>query len=214
MSRTFLSSLSLAVSAAVVGVAIGYYAGVTGALPMSGGMLGIIGLMLAGLLGAFYGGRASGRADRPSDSPHPSWDTFRRELDRARRFERTFVLMRIPALETTGADGGAPRFGALGALPLVVRSIDQVWAVDGSIYVVLPESTVGTARELLGRLRIAMPDEPALERAELVEFPKDGVTAGALVANLRSIDRSGAAAPVRLKLAQPSTDADRTERTG
>jgi hypothetical protein len=214
MSRAFLSSLTMGVSAVVVGVAIGYYAGITGALPVSGGMLGIIGLMLAGLLTAFYGGRISGRADRPSASLHRSWDAFRRELDRARRFERTFVLLRIPALEMTSADGVAAGFGGLGALPLVIRSIDQVWAMDGSIYVVLPESTRATAEQLMARLRIAMPGEPALDHVDLVEFPGDGVTTGALVASLRPLHPSGAAVPVRLKLAQPPDDADLTERTG
>lgn len=209
VSRAFLSSLTIGLSAVVVGVAIGYYAGVTEALPMSAGTLAIIGLMLAGLLTAFYGGRVAGRPDRPSISLTRSWDAFRRELDRARRFERTFVLMRIPALETSSADSAG--FGALGALPLVVRSIDQVWAMDGSIYVVLPESTRATADQLMARLRVAMPGESALDHVEVVEFPADGVTTGALVANLRPIDSSGAAAPVRLKLAQSSDDADLTE---
>jgi hypothetical protein len=214
VSSAFLSRLTMGISAVVVGVAIGYYVGVTEALPMSGGTLAIIGLMLAGLLTAFYGGRVSGRADQTSMSLQHSWDAFRRELDRARRFERTFVLLRIPALEMTSADGVASGFGALGALPLVVRSIDQVWAIDGSIYVVLPESSHATAHQLMARLRIAMPGMPALDHVEMVEFPRDGVTTGSLVANLRPIDLSGAAVPVRLKLAEPAADADRTERTG
>jgi hypothetical protein len=214
LTRGFLSSLTMGISAVVVGVAVGYYVGFTEAFPLSGGVLAIIGLMLVGLLVAFYGGRLSGRADRPSASLRRSWDAFRRELDRARRFERTFVLLRIPAPEASGADGASGGDGKLGALPLVLRSIDQVWAMDGSIYIVLPEATRDTAHQVMGRLRMAMPDEPALEQVHMVEFPKDGVTTGALVANLRPIDASEAAAPVRLKVAERSPDVERTERTG
>src|SRR5918992_100739 len=210
MPRALLSSLTIAISAVVVGVAIGYYAGVSGATPLSGGIVGIIGLMLAGLLGAFYGGRVSGRADRPSPSMQRSWDAFRRELDRARRFERTFVLVRLPVRDATGSEG-LGEVGAREVLPLLVRSIDQVWAMDGSIYMVLPEGTRATARELIARLRVAMPHEPALDLVEVVEFPHDGVTTGALVANLQPIDASEAAAPVRLKLAEPAAGSGRSE---
>jgi hypothetical protein len=214
VSKAFLSRLAIAISAVVVGIAIGYYAGITGATPISSGIVGIIGLMLAGLLGAFYGGRVSGRADRPAPSLQRSWDAFRRELDRARRFERTFVLVRIPLREKMRADDFAVAIGAHGTLPLLVRSIDQVWAMDDSIYMVLPESTRAMAHELIARLRVAMPSETALNHAEMVEFPHDGVTTGALVANLRPIEPSDVAAPVRLKLAEPAAGPDRSERTG
>ncbi len=215
MKRTVLSNLTLGISAVVVGVAIGYYAGMSGALTVTAGMLGVIGLMLGGLMTAFYGGRMSSRSERPAGASHRSWDAFRRELDRARRFERSFVLMRFPGIDVTNADGLAPAPGSLGALPLMVRSIDQVLSIEGSVYVVLPESSLESAQQLIGRLRIAIPGDPALDRVEAVEFPSGGATTGALVANLRPIGELGTdRAPVRL--VPPLTDQreESSERTG
>lgn len=215
MIRTLLSNLILGISAIVVGVAIGYYAGMSGALTVSAGMLGFIGLMLVGLVTAFHGGRMSGRADRPSGASHRSWDAFRRELDRARRFERAFVLLRFPGVDVAAADGSTTALGTLGALPLMVRSIDQVLPIDGSVYVVLPETTLESAHQLIGRLRIAVPGDPALDRVEAVEFPGDGVTTGALVANLRPIGDLGTdRAPVRLVPPLTEPEDESSERTG
>jgi hypothetical protein len=214
MRRNVLPTLILGISAIVVGVAIGYYAGMSGALTVTAGMLGIIGLMLAGLVAAFYGGRMSGRSERPAGSSHRSWDAFRRELDRSRRFEHTFVLMRFPGVDVAG-DGSTSAAGSLDALPLMVRSIDHVLPIDGSIYVVLPETGLDGARHLIDRLRTAIPGN-ALDRVEAVEFPSGGVTTGALVANLRPIGELGTdRAPVRL-VPPPLTDQGEasSERTG
>jgi hypothetical protein len=214
--RTVLSNLILGISAIVVGVAIGYYAGMSGALTVTAGMLGVIGLMLAGLVTAFYGGRMASRSERPAGASHRSWDAFRRELDRARRFEHSFVLMRFPGVDVPSADGSTPAPGSLGALPLMVRSIDHVLPIDGSVYVVLPESGLESAQRLIGRLRITIPGDPALDRVEAVEFPAGGVTTGALVANLRPIGELGTdRAPVRL-VPPPLTDEgdESSERTG
>lgn len=216
MSRAGLSSLAMGIAAVVAGVGIGYYAGFTGALPLSGGMLAIVAMTLAGLGAAFYVGRATGRVEPATTSLQRSWDAFRRELDRARRFGRTFVLMRIPSPDSVGAEG-ISGLGALAALPILVRSTDTVWAMDGNIYVVLPEATRESARQLMARLRVAIPGEPALDRVEAVEFPADGVTTRALVSNLRPLDEIDAAGPVRLKLADADVNdeaADERAKTG
>jgi hypothetical protein len=215
VKRTVLSNLILGVSAIVVGVAIGYYAGMSGALTVTAGMLGVIGLMLVGLVTAFYGGRMSSRSQRPAGASHRSWDAFRRELDRARRFERPFVLMRFPGIDVASADGSIPASGSLGALPLMVRSIDHVLPIDGSVYVVLPETGLESAQQLIGRLRIAIPGDPAVDRVEAVEFPAGGVTTGALVANLRPIGELGTdRAPVRLVPPLMDQGEESSERTG
>jgi hypothetical protein len=213
--RTVLSNLILGISAIVVGVAIGYYAGMSGALTVTAGMLGVIGLMLAGLVTAFYGGRMSGRSDRPAGASHRSWDAFRRELDRARRFEHSFTLLRFPGVDVASSDGSTASPGGLGALPLMVRSIDHVLPIDGSIYVVLPETGLEGAKHLVSRLRTAIPGEPALDRVEAVEFPAGGVTTGALVANLRPIGELGSdRAPVRLVPPLEEQEEASSERTG
>ena len=214
MSRTILSRLILGISAILVGVAIGFYTGMSGAVTVTAEMLGVIGLTLIGLVTAFYGGRISGRSERLQVAPHRSWDAFRRELDRARRFERPFVLLRIPGVEVP-PDGLTASFAGLGALPLMVRSIDQVLPIDGSMYVVLPEATRASAEQMIARLRVAIPGDPALDRVEAVEFPGDGLTTGALVANLRPIselreDRP----PVRLVPPLSGPGGEPSERTG
>ena len=214
MSRTIASKLILGISAIIVGVAIGFYTGMIGAVTVTAETLGVIALTLIGLVTAFYGGRISGRAERLSTPPHRSWDAFRRELDRARRFERPFVLLRIPGVDVP-PDGTAKTFAGLGALPLMVRSIDHVLPIDGSLYVVLPEATRASAEQMIARLRIAIPGDPALDRVEAVEFPGDGLTTGALVANLRPIselheDRP----PVRLVPPLSDPGGESSERTG
>jgi hypothetical protein len=62
---------------------------------------------------------------------------------------------------------------------------------------------------------VAIPGDPALDRVEAVEFPGDGLTTGALVANLRPIsevreDRP----PVRLVPPLSGPGGEPSERTG
>lgn len=216
VSRRFLSLLLLGVSATMVGMAVGYYVAMTGGLPISGGVLVIIALTFVALLTAFHGGRSRGRAEPHSVSFNRSWDPFRRELDRSRRFERPFVLMRIPASEALDVEGGRvpATQGILGALPLVLRSIDQAWTVGSSIYTVLPESNRNSAMTLIARLRSTMPDATALDDVQIAEFPEDGVTIGALVASLRPAPAPGESAPVRLMRAPRATEPLPDERIG
>lgn len=216
VTRRFLSRLLLGVSATMGGIAIGYYVAMTGGLPLSEGVLVIIALTFVALLTAFHGGRSRGRSEVQPASFNRSWDAFRRELDRSRRFERPFVLMRIPATEALDGDGGRvpAAHGVLGALPLVLRSIDQAWTVEGNIYTVLPESNRDSAMALIARLRSTMPDEEALDDVQIAEFPADGVTIGSLVASLRPAPAPGQPAPVRLMPARSASDRRRDERTG
>lgn len=217
MSRPFVSMLLLGISAVMVGMAVGYYVALNEGLPISEDVLVIIALIFVALLTAFHGGRSLRRTNIPSASLDRSWDAFRRELDRSRRFERPFVLMRIPTsepLDATERAGASPTRGPLGALPLLVRSIDRVWTMDGSIYVVLPESSRASANELVARLRSTMSDAAALDGVQIAEFPQDGLTTGALLGSLRPAPAPGEAPPVRLVPARASADLRRDERTG
>lgn len=191
----------------MAGIAVGYYVAMTDGLPISEDVLVIIGLIFMAVLTAFHGGRSRMAADEQPPSFSESWDAFRRELDRSRRFGRQFVLMKIPAGETLRAPGGsvsAPR-GPLGAMPLAFRAIDQAWTMDGSVYAVLPESNRSAAMALIARLRTSMPDAAALDEIQIAEFPEDGLTTGALVASLRAAPAPGDMPPVRLV---PAADAD------
>lgn len=200
----------------MIGMAVGYYAAITGGLPISEGVLVLIALTSGALMTAFYLGRARVNAEAQPHSFNQSWDSFRRELDRSRRFERPFVLMRIPATDAHQPAGGlvpAAR-GTLGTLPLVLRGIDQAWTMEGSIYVVLPESNRAAAQALIARLRSTMPDAAELDDIQIAEFPDDGLTTGALVASLRAIPAPGEAPPVRLVPARDGGESTLDERTG
>jgi hypothetical protein len=109
------------------------------------------------------------------------------ELARSRRYERPFVLARVPP-----RPGSA---GALaGALRDLLRSVDRVWEERDGVYLLLPESGPETASRLLAR--IAEPLAALLpERAVVtfVTFPRDGLTQRALRAALAA----RAAAPPR-----------------
>jgi hypothetical protein len=105
------------------------------------------------------------------------WKEVQRELDRSRRHQRAFVLIRIPS----APDG-------LGeTLRGFVRSVDSLWVSNGDVYVLLPESTRAMGEGLLGRVRAA---GPLLlpEAVRLVAFPEDAVTGGALRALLDGRD--------------------------
>jgi hypothetical protein len=215
MPQRFLAPLLLGVSATMVGMAVGYYVALAGGLPISAEVLVLIALTFVALLTAFHGGRSRARAGSAPAAVGRSWDALGRELDRSRRFERRFVLMRIPASDALDPDGRtSARKGVLGVLPMVLRSIDHAWTMEGSVMTVLPESNRDSAMALIARLRSTMPDPSALDEVQIAEFPEDGVTIGALVASLRTTPAPGESAPVRLVPAQTAGEPRRDERTG
>ena len=198
----------------MIGMAVGYYVAITGGLPISEGLLVLVALTSGALMTTFYLGRAR-TAEAQPHSFNESWDSFRNELDRSRRFERPFVLMRIPANDARGASAAVPAArGTLGTLPLVIRGIDQAWTMEGSIYVVLPESNRAAAQALIARLRSTMPEAAELDDIHIAEFPEDGLTTGALVANLRAVPAPGEAPPVRLVPARDDGETELDTRTG
>jgi hypothetical protein len=216
MSRHALSIVLLATSAVLVGVAVGYYVAATGDLPLSVGVLVMVALIFVAVLTAFHAGRVSTVSLAQINRP---WDAFRRELDRSRRFERRFALLRMPYNESASADSDqddlATGDGLLGTIRLVVRSIDEAWLADGNLYVLLPEASRASASHLVNRLRSILPDPAALNRIELAEFPDDGVTMGAVLAGLRPMTVLAERGPVRLVQSRPANvDVQRGERTG
>ncbi|MEO6577400.1 MAG: hypothetical protein ABIO99_00665 [Candidatus Limnocylindria bacterium] len=216
MPGKFAAALLLGVSAIVTGMVVGYYMAMTGGLPVSAGVLVIIGLTFGALLTAFHGGQARGGTDAKPRTTNEAWEAFRRELNRSRRFERSFVLMRMPADAGAATDGRTASIpsGPLGMLPLVLRGIDHAWTIEGSTYVLLPESDEASAMSLLARLHATMPDAATLENTEIAEFPRDGVTTGALIAGLRTVPAPGDASPVRLVPSRADEDRQRDRRMG
>jgi len=215
MSRFLASLLLTGACAALIGLVTGYYVGVVDGTPLSLGLVAILGLILVAVALAYQSGLRAGRAAHGESTRVEGQEALRQELDRSRRFGRSFVLMRFPLPPGTAepATEVDPR-GEM--LEMMLRSIDRAWSVKDTTYVLLPESTREAARDLAARLSRALPRALALERVEYAEFPADGVTTGALLANLRPDGATGDVAPVRLmrdRRAEPADDVERRHRT-
>jgi hypothetical protein len=111
------------------------------------------------------------------------YDELQREMDRARRHERPFALVRIRPRQAArkalrsifGPVDDVPR-------PSLVRSTDLVWRRGGDLYLLLPETASPGAETMLERA-IGNIAEVA-EEYRVAAFPADGITVGALFATL------------------------------
>lgn len=108
------------------------------------------------------------------------WDELSRELDRSRRFGRTFALLRIQRPAGAGDDAVRAQVGQLGQ---VLRSIDHAWMGESAVYVLLPETNREAAALVGGRLERGA-NQLMPHTLSIVSFPDDGITAGALLAAL------------------------------
>lgn len=139
--------------------------------------------------------QADPRWNASSATPSPTrldvWEDLRREIARSRRYGHEFALIRIPARDATSARRsrwsrpGRPREAAQ-VLRSLVRTLDYVWASDGALYVLLPESDRGAGERLLARIRETAPELLPEHGVRLAAFPADGMTSGAL---LKALDR-------------------------
>ena len=154
------------------------------------------------------------------------WDALRRELDRARRYERPLALIQItPGGRDAGQEPPPKRrrffsraqadADALALLKAMLRTGDEVWRVHERIFVMLPEADHACAAGLVERLRAAL--APVMEGCDvrMVSFPGDGLTAGALLAGLGGHargKRSHAAVRPREVMAAPRTGDEAWQR--
>ena len=130
------------------------------------------------------------------------WNEFRRELSRSRRYERQFVLVRIPC--RIGADSWMngrgretlPCVAEMVQVSAFLRNVDRAWVADGGVYVLLPESDRARGEAFLARIRRLAPDVLPEEGVRLVAFPEDGPTSGALLAALEGRPVADAATEV------------------
>jgi hypothetical protein len=124
--------------------------------------------------------------------PADAWATFRRELDRSRRYGHVFAVVVVP-IGSNGSNGHAGSNGhghnpaaAATTLRSLVRSVDTVWTAGRDAYVLLPEADRSAALAALARIT-REPHGLALgDGAGLAVFPEDGVTGGALLDVLRT----------------------------
>ncbi len=128
------------------------------------------------------------------------YDVLRGEMDRARRHERPFAVVRIrlgsaeidhAATSTLVAalKAGADRRSAL-------RSIDRWWRTSNDLFLVLPETSADAARIALRRVG---GDQAVLNGSwQVAAFPEDGLTTGALFEALGARPPGGEDLPARL----------------
>jgi hypothetical protein len=104
------------------------------------------------------------------------WSEFRRELQRARRFDRGFAIVRFGIVE--GADPAHIRDRVASS----TRRVDRVWLDDGELFMLLPEADPNGAETAILRIRQWVGDALAVDAT--AAFPGNGITSGALIASL------------------------------
>jgi hypothetical protein len=133
------------------------------------------------------------------------WEDFAREFARSRRYEHPFALVVLPlpnVVSETSADFLAHDRGHSG---LRTRTIDKVWLVGRSLYLLLPETDRAGALTLIARFERESKGFISGSSASAVSFPEDGLTPFALIASLsngRTLSEPGVVLP------QPSTNGD------
>jgi hypothetical protein len=141
-------------------------------------------LVAAGVAARVWGRR---RHVRPGDlHPTPLWSSLTEEIERARRYEHSFTLIRIR--QEVGPPDMADAVARELGLPL--RRTDRCWYVGGAFFILLPEATVRESQGWERRLR----DSSHLGDAEVcvANFPDDGLTCAGLLERLDSVTRDRA----------------------
>ena len=99
-----------------------------------------------------------------------------RELERSRRYDRSFALVRVHAHGPHGLNGSAAR--AKRELESSLRTIDRVWTAGGDFVYLLPECDRAQATGFVKRLAAAAGTELS---TTIACFPEDGLTGGLLI---------------------------------
>lgn len=194
MRKTLTSLLAAAGGGALLGYAASGVLDLGLATPIVA-IVGVIGVML---------GITAGGQEAPAmrlESEHGwFWRELARELDRSRRHGHVFALARVhPAAipePMAAAVLGLPRPAAIGRLAAYLRAADRAWQdLDGTVYLLLPETGRDAAIELFERTGAIVPELVPGDGYALVTFPEDGTTTGALLTALAMQPTSGAASP-------------------
>ena len=189
--------VAISASAAIAGLGLGLLVGQSGPGLTPGLDISITVLGLGALVATLVAGpRASEGASSSTDDV--GWTEFRRELRRSRRGIRPLTLLRISGDELPGDAGDlATRSRRLGQH---LRLVDRVWVDDGSIYVLLPESSRDAANVLIERIRAQAPGELPVQ-VRVASFPEDGLTGGAIIAAVHDGGLDSVPIPIHQRLA-------------
>ena len=81
-----------------------------------------------------------------------------------------------------------------------LRLVDRTWVDDGSVYILLPETSRAAADSLVTRLVTVAPELLPGE-VRLATFPDDGLTSGALISAVHGASLSEVPTPIRAAVA-------------
>jgi hypothetical protein len=143
------------------------------------------------------------RLTAATSEPADGWGEFHRELNRARRFDRPFGIVRF-----VGVDRGLTTERHLrDQVASLGRRIDRVWLDGGDLFVLMPESDASAVETAVARVRYRI--GAALDDVVTATFPANGITSGSLIGCLYQGDTSpvaiGALSPVPSTVASLST---------
>ena len=127
--------------------------------------------------------RRRGRVAHGVGARPVSFEDFRLELERSRRYGHSFFLARF-ACGPPDERRFERRDRVAGAVRSLVRTVDLVWAEGRNVYVLLPECDREMGEAALERMRRALAefssDDQRIETGWAV-FPEDGLSGGALL---------------------------------
>lgn len=135
-----------------------------------------------------------------SSSARAGWAEFRRELRRSRRSVLPMTLLRLRGPADPEAAAEMDLEAVSRRFHEHLRLVDRTWVDDGSVYILLPESTRAAADALLARLGTAVPDL-MVHDLRLATFPDDGLTSGALISAVHGAKLSEVPTPIRAAVA-------------
>jgi hypothetical protein len=196
--------LTVALIAALAGAGIGLEAARNGfqLTPTLGFWVGALGIVALAIVLLTAPAETSAP---PVTSAESGWAEFRREMRRARRGVKALTILRIPF--TNGSLDEASLGVRSESVGAHLRLVDRTWVDDGSIYVLLPESTRPAAEALLTRVRSLAPGLlPADVR--VATFPDDGLTSGAIIAAVHGAALEEVPIPIRASVADPGEALD------
>jgi hypothetical protein len=137
---------------------------------------------LAALLGRLLAARRVEERTARREALRAMRAALRRELDRSRRYERRFVLIRAPLAIA------ATRRPLVESVRSVMRATDSFVVADSQLYLLFPEADPATAQRAFERIVAQVPGELQADAVALAAFPDHGLTLGALLAVLRRRD--------------------------
>lgn len=137
-------------------------------------------MLLAVLIGVVLGAGTTTailRGRRPTTRSPGMWDGLVTELERARRYEHQFTLLRAELDRSEQLELLLSHTGD------TARRSDCLWAVGRDLYVLLPEADRARAQAWSRRVAASLPAMRP-DEVQMASFPEDGVTTRELLTRL------------------------------